>query len=146
MLCRTRTLYEDEHCKGRKAKGTLTLARMNIHNVLIYIFKKCSFLPFLGEILRNFVSNRPKIGYFLVILVYMCIYVMICQHPKFLPCHWFRVLAKLEHYVMFVLENVDKCWTLIIDPDAPKNVMPGQTLTRTLTGTLTWSKHYDSCS
>ena len=56
-------------------------------------------------------------------------YVMICQYFKFGPSLKIGMLVKLEHYVTFILENVDKHWIQIIDPAAPKNIMSGQTLT-----------------
>ena len=104
------------------------------------------FFPFwkkFGEILGQIDPKYVIIWLYMVIGVYLGTYVMICQHPKFVPCHWIRMLAKLEGYIMFILENIDEYWIIIIDPAAPNNIMSGQTLTGTLTGMLNWNEHYD---
>ena len=93
-------------------------------NILIYVIFFCFFALFggkFGEILGQIESKYVIIQLYVVIWVYMGTYVMICQYSKFGPQLKIGTLAKLEHYIMFVLENVNKHWILILSLLLPEH-------------------------
>ena len=94
-----------------------------LHNILIYVNFFAFFALFwgkFGEILGQIESIYVIIQLYVVICVYMGPYVMICQYSKFGPRPKIGTLAKLEHYVTFILENVNKHWTLTLISLSPR--------------------------